>query len=210
MSFDGIPENVAAVVFSHVTDPRDRIRLAAVSKVWRDAEKSDVSLPGGSPRALYKLGKGLYDAGKWKRAIYWWRKAIGDVHAMYWIGRCYNSGTGVKVDRRKAVKWWEKASGCGHADATYRLANYYFYGLYSRVEPNAAKAIELYVKAAEQGSEFARVRTREHLLRGEYGVAANKTEALKCFRVAVERGYGTFALRWVEELEDELAEEAAA
>ena len=106
---------------------------------------------------------------------------------------------------------------CGHADATYRLANYYFYGLYSRVEPNAAKAIELYVKAAEQGSEFAPYELGNIYYSGEYGVADNKTEALKCFRVEVERGYGTFAqgydtfaLRWVEELEDELAEEAAA
>ena len=103
-----------------------------------------------------------------------------------------------------------KSVRCGHADATYRLANYYFYGLYSRVEPNAAKAIELYVKAAEQGSEFAPYELGNIYYSGVYGVADNKTEALKCFRVAVERGYGTFALRWVEELEDELAEEAAA
>ena len=41
--FNDIPENVAAVVFSHlVKNPRHRIRLAAVSKVWRDAEKSDL------------------------------------------------------------------------------------------------------------------------------------------------------------------------
>jgi TPR repeat protein len=78
------------------------------------------------------------------------------------------------------------------------------------VERNAAKAIELYVKAAEQGSEFAPYELGNIYYSGVYGVADNKTEALKCFRVAVERGYGTFALRWVEELEDELAEEAAA
>ena len=63
--FNTIPENVAAVVFSHLgDDPRDRVALAQVSKVWRDAEKSDASLPGGSPRALFELGRGLYDAGK--------------------------------------------------------------------------------------------------------------------------------------------------
>ena len=86
--FNAIPENVAAVVFSHLgDDPRDRVRLAAVSKVWRDAEKSDASLPGGSPSALFELGEGLYAAYEYKRAIYWWRRATGDADAMYWIGR---------------------------------------------------------------------------------------------------------------------------
>ena len=41
MSFDDIPENAASVVFSHLgEDPIDRVRLAAVSKVWRSAEKA--------------------------------------------------------------------------------------------------------------------------------------------------------------------------
>jgi hypothetical protein len=37
--------NVACAIFSHLEDPRDRIALAAVSRVFRDAEKSDASLP---------------------------------------------------------------------------------------------------------------------------------------------------------------------
>ena len=33
--------NVACAIFSHLEDRRDRIALAAVSRVFRDAEKSD-------------------------------------------------------------------------------------------------------------------------------------------------------------------------
>ena len=84
--FNAIPENVAAVVFSHLgDDPRDRVALAQVSKVWRDAEKSDASLPGGSLSALSALGDGLYIDGKYEHAIYWWRTAAdrGDADAMF-------------------------------------------------------------------------------------------------------------------------------
>ena len=57
MSFDGHPrERRRRRVLAPRRDPRDRISLAAVSKVWRDAEKSDASLPG-TPRALCELGR---------------------------------------------------------------------------------------------------------------------------------------------------------
>ena len=39
--------SIACAIFSHLEHPRDRIALAAVSRVFRDAEKSDASLPGG-------------------------------------------------------------------------------------------------------------------------------------------------------------------
>ena len=85
MSFDDVPENVAAVVFSHLgNDPIDRVRLAAVSKVWRSAEKSDASLPG-TPRALCEFGKEFnsavataellnVDASEHWKAFYWFEK----------------------------------------------------------------------------------------------------------------------------------------
>jgi len=185
--FDAIPENVAAVVFSHLgDDPRDRVRLAAVSKVWRDAEKSDASLPGGSPSALFELGEGLYAAYEYKRAIYWWRRATGDADAMCWIGRCYRFAYGVKGDFTKAVEWWERASGCGHAEATRQLALSYEYGL--GAEENKKKALGLYLKAVELGEHGAAYQLGVIYHCGRCGVAVNITEALKWWRVAVELG----------------------
>jgi TPR repeat protein len=103
--FNDIPENVAAVVFSHLgKNPRHRIRLAAVSKVWRDAEKSDLSLPG-APRALFELGEDLI--GKetkvsFRKAFYWYRKAadLGDADAMWMIGV-----TSAATAWRKIKRW---------------------------------------------------------------------------------------------------------
>ena len=130
-----------------------------MSKVWRDAEKSDASLPGGSLSALSSVGEELYNDGKCEHAIYWWRKAAdrGDVDAMYEMAQLLpvlTTGLGVTLDHTKASEWWERASGCGHARRDLRLADatYTAYG----VEKNEAKAIELYVKAAELGSELPR------------------------------------------------------
>jgi TPR repeat protein len=202
--FNAIPENVAAVVFSHLgDDPRDRVALAQVSKVWRDAEKSDASLPGGSPSALFELGEAAYE---YKRAIYWWRRATGDADAMYWIGVCYRFACGVKGDFTKAVEWWERASGCGHAEATRQLALSYEYGL--GAEENKKKALGLYLKAVELGDKYAAYKLGLIYHDGRCGVAVNKTEALKWYRVAVELGdtFGdTYSLDEVEELEAELA-----
>ena len=87
--FNVIPENCAAVVFSHLgDDPRDRIALAQVSRVWRDAERTDASLPV-APSALIELA---HDVGKQQyHELYWMSKAadLGDAEAMYWLGRFF-------------------------------------------------------------------------------------------------------------------------
>ena len=205
--FNAIPENVAAVVFSHLgDDATDRVRLAAVSKVWRDAEKSDASLLGGSPSALFELGKGLYDAKEYEHAIYWWRRATGDADATYWIGVCYLYGYGVKEDYTKVVEWWERASGCGHAKATYCLASGYDDGfdVFFGVKKNETKARELYLKAAELGDKGAAFKLGLIYHYGRCGAAVNKTEALKWYRVSGEPG-DAFVQQELEELEAELA-----
>ena len=201
--FNTIPENVAAVVFSHLgDDPRDRVALAQVSKVWRDAEKSDASLPGGSPSALFELGEGLYYAKEYEHAFYWWHRATGDADAMFWIGRCYRFAYGVKGDFTKAFEWWERASGCGHAGATRQLALSYEHG--PGAEENKKKALGLYLKAVELGEQGAAYQLGVIYHCGRCGVAVNITEALKWWRVAVELG-DTYSLDEVEELEAELA-----
>jgi TPR repeat protein len=193
--FNGIPENVAAVVFSHLgDDPRDRVALAQVSKVWRDAEKSETSLPGGSLSALSELiSEELYFMGEFMEeeddaiCVYWLRKALdhGDVDAMNDLAYRYSGGYGVKQDHKKAVELWERASGCGHTVSTMALASSYRYGDRG-VETNNAKAVEMYVKATEQGSEHAAISLGCSYEHGLCGVAVNKKEALKWYRVAVE------------------------
>jgi len=148
---DGV---VACAIFAHVRDPKDRIRLAAVSKVFQEAEKADASLPV-APSELRKLGDRFTSRRKRKDNVkrnYWYRAAAdrGDSEAVYSIGTWYYSGDGVKRNRSTACEWFKNASELGHGLATGELARCYVNG--HGVRRNEKKAIELHTKAAGQGN----------------------------------------------------------
>ena len=204
--------SIACAIFSHLEHPRDRIALAAVSRVFRDAEKSDASLPGGLSACLNCLGDKFYEGAhdgndehetKYAKALYWWRKGAdrGDAASMQGIGYCYYFGEGVELDHRKAFEWVEKASELGHAEATCDLADYYRSGI--GVEKDVPKAVELYVKAAGLGDSYAARELGYIYEGGWWGVARDKKEALKWYRVAVELGT-TDAQRHLDRVEAEL------
>ena len=207
MSFDDIPEDLACEILSRITDPGDRVRLAAVSRVFRDAEKAGVASLPGSPSALVELGRGFQRIASVEKAFYWWRKVAdhADARAMHEIAMCYYYGWGVKQDHTKAFELWERASERGHADATHCLATSYELGL--GVKVNETKGMELHVKAVELGSKDAAYYLGNVYLRNvrpPTGVALNKKEALKWFRVAVELGCNR-SVYWMTGLEAELA-----
>ena len=194
--------NVACAIFSHLEHPRDRDALASVSTVFRDAEKSDASLPGGLS-ALEELGDEFHNETKFAEAVYWYRKGDdrGDAGCMHMIGLCYRYGNGVEKDMRKAFEWLEKASELGHVGATHDLADYYRSGI--GVEKDVPKAVELYVKAAGLGDSYAARELGYIYEGGWWGVARDKKEALKWYRVAVELGT-TDAQRHLDRVEAEL------
>ena len=198
-----IDGNVACAIFSHLKEPKDRDALASVSTVFRDAEKSDASLPGGLS-ALEELGDEFHNETKFAEAVYWYRKGDdrGDAGCMHMIGLCYRYGNGVEKDMRKAFEWLEKASELGHVGATHDLAVYYENG--TGVDKDEAKAIELHVNAAGLGNSISAQRLGHCYEDGECGVAVDKKEALKWCRVTVELGY-TYAQCKVDRLEAELA-----
>ena len=72
------------------------------------------------------------------------------------------------------------------------------------MEKNETKAIELYLKSVELGEKGAAYELGIIYHCGWCGVAVNKTEALKWYRVAVELG-DTFVQGAVTKLEAELA-----
>ncbi|EEH53595.1 uncharacterized protein MICPUCDRAFT_7651, partial [Micromonas pusilla CCMP1545] len=118
---------------------------------------------------------------------YWYRAAAdrGDSEAVYSIGTWYYSGDGVKRNRSTACEWFKNASELGHGLATGELARCYVNG--HGVRRNEKKAIELHTKAAGQVRGLSRgpLRLRLRLLRRlRDGVAVNKTEALKWYRLA--------------------------
>ena len=200
--FNSIPENVAAVVLSHLTDPEDRVRLAAVSKVWRDAEKGGVASLPGTPSELSELGQEFRSAHKHGKAIYWFEKSAdhGDPEGMFWFASYtfagYTGGACTEENYNKAVHWWKRASELGHAEATKMVATCYEDG--HGVERDFAKAIEWHVKAAELGCGFSASWLGSAHLYGRHGLTPNTKEALKWFRLALELGDANAREPWWE------------
>lgn len=72
-----------------------------------------------------KKAEKSYAAGNYTAARnVWTRLADKDVaEAQFWLGRLYNRGEGVTLDRQKAYSLWKKASENGYSPATTALIN---------------------------------------------------------------------------------------
>ena len=73
-------------------------------------------------RTMYETGRGGIEKNE-SEALRWYRKSAegGDSYAMYLLGRAYERGTGVAVDRVEAVQWYRKAAAGGSESAAQRL-----------------------------------------------------------------------------------------
>ena len=171
----------------------------------------------GYAAAQFNLGN-MYEKGWWVSrsdvdASKWYRLAAeqGYAAAQNSLGDMYQfGGIGVPQDHSEAEKWYHKADEQGYAAAQYNLGNMYLQGW--GVSPNTAEALKWYRLAAGQGNENAKkginninefeekiatarqgdpsAQDRVGIMydRG-IGVALNKGEALKWFRMAAEQGY---------------------
>lgn len=77
----------------------------------------------------------------------------GNTDAMYNLGLCYKTGTGVKADARQAVEWYRRAAELGSAAAMNNLGVCYENG--TGVEKDARQALSWYDKGAGSGSSKA-------------------------------------------------------
>lgn len=73
----------------------------------------------------------------------------GSAKDMYWVGKSYWYGSGVKMDMSEALKWYKKAAEHGNADGAYECGDFYFYG--HVVNKNEDEAIKWYELAKKLG-----------------------------------------------------------
>ena len=94
-------------------------------------------------------------------SVFWFRKAAikHDSDAMYYLGRCYETGRGEKMDDVRAMQWYQKAAMKDHPQATYRAGLFYDQGR-GGVRKNSAESFRLFRKAANLGSEEAKQQLR--------------------------------------------------
>jgi len=87
-------------------------------------------LKGGILLLGYCYQEGWYIKQNYKKAVYWYSKAINkrEPIAFLFLGQLYQDGHGVKKDGRKAARLFRKALKMGVSAATYHIANLYDYG----------------------------------------------------------------------------------
>ena len=205
---------IACAIFAHLQDPKDRVALAAVSRVFRDAEKSDASLPGGSAAAVFKLSFDFVGAYRRRRrldhhelidtetdmdlvkALYWMRKAadLENADAMYSLGKCYDDGHGVEEDETKANEWYERAVARyrvlaeSERDSEASEAMCHLGYLYARgegVDQDQTKMIEWLERANEFGHAIASD-ILGHCYNYGIGVEKNAPKAVELYIQALE------------------------
>jgi hypothetical protein len=121
-------------------------------------------------------------------AMKWLQKAVlqGDAEAIYMYGTCFELGLrGYPVDYAIVAAAYARAAKLGFAPAQYSLGRLYLEGPGIGVKRNATKAVEWFLKAAEQGLSEAQERLAKCY---EQGIGVNKDmkEAEKWARRALE------------------------
>lgn len=121
------------------------------------------ALPSGDWQALFSMAES------------------GDPEAQYWLGRIYEAGKLLPLDKQKSAYWYQKSAEKGYAPAEYRVCQMH-------ANQNPLEDERCMWRAAENGVPEAQfwlgVAFEQHLW---FGVTDDQ-EALKWFRKAAERG----------------------
>lgn len=109
--------------------------------------------------------------------------------AQYALSRLYEDGLGTQADARQALKWLTRAAQASVPvpAAQARLGGYYAQGYPPYIEPDAKKAFELTLAAAESENRTARYNVALMYLDGE-GTEKNDKRAFHFMRLAARGG----------------------
>jgi len=138
-----------------------------------------------STEKLYKEGKALYDAKKYKEAFPKLKAAAEKGHrkAQYRLGRCYEKGRGVKEDQNQAFIWYSKSAKQEYAKAQFQLGQCYKDG--KGVKKDRKMAFKYFSEAAYQDNGDAQLALGKAYLKGK-GTAADAAKAKKWLTKAVK------------------------
>ena len=192
-------EQLASVVFSHVTDVRTRVALAQVNTVWRNASKHASSLPPsldftGCPEV--DMTEGMYRYWNTKCAYVFGIEGVLDLPESHFYGLLEQAGAdlsrsvlqcnlGFFYDRAerydKALEWYMKGArqGCEVCEANLGFLYKHGWG----VEKNIDTALEWFTKSAEKG--YAKAQNQAG---GIHDAKERDEEAFKWFTKSAAQG----------------------
>jgi len=104
----------------------------------------------------------------------------GDAEAQYNIGWMYLNGYGLAINDSLALEWWQRAADQGHIDATFSMAMLYSLGE-GQVKKDMDRAIDLYLIAAEDGHEDARLIIKSMLQRNDRAIRDRKQQIINTY-----------------------------
>jgi TPR repeat protein len=104
----------------------------------------------------------------------------GDAEAQYNIGWMYLNGYGLAINDSLALEWWQRAADQGNVDAIFSMAMLYSLGE-GQVKKDMDRAIDLYLLAAEDGHEDARLIIRSMLQRNDRAIRDRKQQIVNTY-----------------------------
>lgn len=133
------------------------------------------AIPINAQAGTLEQGLAAYEAKKYEDAYRLLSPLAekGNVEAAYRVGRMYEKGNGVSKDLTLAAKWYRQAASRGHAEAQYRVAVGYTYGL-GGLNKDDAEAGRWLKKSAEGGYKKAQKMLAEAYARGELGFSRDE------------------------------------
>ena len=103
-----------AVDYVNIHDELHKQKFLENLKSWLGLENN-----GQGPQDYFDVGLHYYLKQDYEVALDWFHKAavFGFADAQFYLGLCYNDGTGVPLDYSKAMEWYLKASCQHHGEA---------------------------------------------------------------------------------------------
>lgn len=146
-----------------------------------------VTLYCGSGIAGFTEGEDAFVKGDYATALKELRPLAerGNAKAQYRLGRMYEFGQGVAVDKAQALVWLRKSAAQGDSEAQLELGVMYATG--DGVKQDDKMAVELFRKAATQGEATAQYNLGLMYAKGD-GVQKDYAQAVAWFRKAAEQG----------------------
>lgn len=161
---------------------------------WFDRFRRAAAPPVPAPDPM-ETAMAAFRAGAYAAALELWEPLAraGNARAQANIGACFAEGLGVPVDPPLALKWLTLAAEAGYAPGQRNLAALFLRGGRD-VEPDSARAAELYRRAAEQGDALAQDMLSWMLLEGEV-MPPDPEEARRWASAAAEAGVASSMTR---------------
>jgi TPR repeat protein len=151
---------------------------AAGSMTWFSTSLLGMQIPG--------IDKNEDKSTEWYRRAadgYEKRADARDSEAMFWLGKIYELGLGVKKDATKELDWYRKAAEAGHREGMVE------YGWTRYREKDFEGAFKWFDKAAKQGSPEALLSLGWLYSKGQGVSSMNRPKAVELWREAADRGH---------------------